>query len=198
MATVSRNLVISKSNLTGFSAVSPDPLDILTQEGFEDLAANTYISSVYQGATISVDLEFKVRYIGALDVEEGILPATSVTSNYDFTTHGITTAFISSNLLRISGTYANVFSNEYYNFVLNDMSTIQLPATTQVDFLALIEYNMPNPVTVDKEYTFSVVARTDFSSPTPTSSIAGQMNQWVVWNYAPTVSSILSLVAQGV
>ena len=198
MATVSRSLVISKSNLTGFSAVSPDPLDILTQEGFADLAANTYISSVYQGATISVDLEFKVRYIGALDVEEGILPATSVTSNYDFTAHGINTAFISSNLLRISGTYANVFSNEYYNFVLNDMSTIQLPATTQVDFLALIEYNMPNPVTVDKEYTFSAVARTDFSSPTPTSSIAGQMNQWVVWNYAPTVSSILSLVAQGV
>ena len=122
MATVSRSLVISKSNLTGFSAVSPDPLDILTQEGFEALAANTYISSVYQGATISVDLEFKVRYIGALDVEEGILPATSVTSNYDFTAHGINTAFISSNLLRISGTYANVFSNEYYNFVLNGLA----------------------------------------------------------------------------
>ena len=198
MATVSRNLVISKSNLTGFSAVSPDPLAVLTEEGFGDLAANTYITSVYQGATISVDLEFKVRYLDALNVEEGILPATSVTSNYDFTTHGITAAFISNNLLRLSGTYSNVFSNEYYNFVLNDMSTIQLPATTQVDYLALIEYNMPNPVTVDKEYTFSAVARTDFSSPTPTSSIAGQMNQWVVWNYAPTVSSILSLVAQGV
>lgn len=198
MATVSRNLVITKSNLIGFSTVSPDPLDVLTQEGFGDLAANTYISSIYQGSTISVDLEFKVLYIGAMDVEEGILPATSVTSNYDFTTHGVTVAYINNNLLRISGTYSNVFSNEYYNFVLNDMSTIQLPATTQVDFLALIEYNMPNPVTVDKEYTFSVVARTDFSSPTPTSSIAGQMNQWVVWNYTPTVSSIQSLVAQGV
>jgi len=198
MATVSRNLVITKSNLIGFSAVSPDPLDVLTQEGFGDLAANTYISSIYQGATISVDLEFKVRYLGALDVEEGILPATSVTSNYDFTTHGITAAFISNNLLRISGTYSNAFNDEYYNFVLKDMTTAQLPASTQVDFLALIEYNMPNPVTIDKEYTFSAVARTDFSSPTPTSSISGQMNQWVVWNYAPATSSILSLVAQGV
>jgi len=198
MATVSRNLVITKSNLIGFSAVSPDPLAVLTEEGFGDLAANTYISSIYQGATISVDLEFTVRYLDALDVVEGILPATSVTSNYDFTTHGITAAFISNNLLRISGTYSNAFNDEYYNFVLKDMTTAQLPASTQVDFLALIEYNMPNPVTIDKEYTFSAVARTDFSSPTPTSSISGQMNQWVVWNYAPATSSILSLVAQGV
>ena len=198
MPTVSRNIVVTQSNITGFSAVSPDPISILTEEGFGALAAATYLPSIYQGATISIDLKFDIEYIGALDIVEGILPAESVTSYFNFSSHGLTTTYISNNLIRIAGTYVNAFTDEYYSFVLNDMSVVTLPATTNVDFLALVEYNMPNPVTIKNEYLFDAVGRTDFASPTPTSTVSGEMFQWVVWNYVPTVSTVLNLVTEGV
>jgi hypothetical protein len=198
MPTVSRNIVVTQSNITGFSAVSPDPIAILTEEGFGVLAAATYLPSIYQGATISIDLEFNIEYIGALDIVEGVLPAQNVTSYFNFSNHGLTATYISNNLIRIAGTYVNAFTDEYYNFVLKDMSQAILLPTTDEDFLALIEYNMPNPVTIKNEYLFDAVGRTDFASPTPTSSISGEMFQWIVWNYTPTVSTILSLVDEGI
>jgi hypothetical protein len=190
-------LSITTSNLTGFSAVSPDPIASLTEEGFGDTANTAYIPSIYQGTTFSVDLTFNIKYLVFGSIEQ-TLPAESVTSLFDFNVHGITTTYLSSNVIRLSGTYANAFTDEFYNFVLKDMSQAILLPTTEEDFLALVEYNMPNPVTIENKYNFEAVGRVLYSSPTPTTIYTGNISQWIVWKYPPTVTTILDLVSRGV
>jgi hypothetical protein len=190
------NVIVTTSNIFGMPAISPDPIGFFTEEGQGAYAADKYLPSIYQGTTFSIDLTFSIEYTVFLTTF--ILPADSATSLFDFSTHGITVTNVSNNVIRLSGTYVDAFPDEYYNFVLKDMSQAILLPTTEEDFLALIEYNMPNPVTIENQYLFDVVGPLEYNSPTPTTTVSGDMFQWIVWKYPPTVTTILDLVSRGV
>jgi hypothetical protein len=192
------NVIVTTSNIFGMPAISPDPIGFFTEEGQGAYAADKYLPSIYQGTTFSIDLTFSIEYSALLGGVIGTLPAESVTSYFDFNIHGITTTYLSNNVIRLSGTYVNAFTDEYYNFVLKDMSQAILLPTTDEDFLALIEYNMPNPVTIENHYLFDAVGPLEYTSPTPTTTVSGDMFQWIVWKYPPTVTTILDLVSRGV
>jgi hypothetical protein len=184
-------VTINTSNATGFVTVSPDPALVLTNDG-ETAAPNSYIPTIYGGQTISIDIGFNIVYP---IMPEGVVttPATSVTALYDFAAKGINVSY-QGNVVRLSGTFSGTFDGEYYEFVLNDGTVQALPPDTTEDFKALVRYEMPNPVTQNNQYAFSV------TGPGETGNVTLQANvgQWVVWRYQTAVTNIQTLVSQGV
>ena len=182
---------INISNATGFVAVSPDPADVLTNDG-ETAPPNSYIPTIYGGQTISIDIGFNIVYP---IMPEGVVsaPATSVTALYDFASKGINVSYL-GNVVRLSGTFSGTFDGEYYEFVLNNGTIQALPPTTTEDFKALVRYEMPNPVTQNNLYAFSV------TGPGETGNVTLQANvgQWVVWQYQTAVNNIGTLVQLGI
>jgi hypothetical protein len=184
-------VTINTSNATGFVAVSPDPAAILTNDG-ETAAPNLYLPTIYGGQTISIDVGFNIVYP---IMPEGTIsaPATSVTVLYDFASKGINVSYV-GNLIRLAGTYSSTFDGEYYQFVLNDGTLEFLPPDTSEDFKALVRYEMPDPVTQNNQYAFSV------TGPGETGNVTLQANvgQWIVWNYQTANTNIQTLVSQGI
>ena len=184
-------VTINTSNATGFVAVSPDPASVLTNDG-ESAAPNLYLPTIYGGQTISIDVGFNIVY-PIMPEGNVTAPATSVTALYNFAAQGINVSYL-GNVVRLSGTFSSIFEGEYYEFVLNDGTLEALPPDTTEDFKALVRYEMPNPVTQNNQYAFSV------TGPGETGNVTLQANigQWVVWQYQTAVNNIQTLVSQGV
>ena len=183
-------VTINTSNATGFVTVSPDPAAVLTNDG-ETAAPNLYIPTIYGGQTISIDIGFNIVY-PIMPEGNVTAPATSVTALYDFASKGINVTYL-GNVVRLSGTYSSTFDGEYYQFVLDDGTLEVLPPDTTEEFKALVRYEMPNPVTQNNQYTFSV------TGPGETGNVTLQANvgQWIVWRYQTAVDNIGSLRVRG-
>jgi hypothetical protein len=179
-------VTINTSNATGFVTVSPDPAAVLTNDG-ESAAPNLYLPTIYGGQTISIDIGFNIVYP---IMPEGNVsaPATSVTAIYDFAAQGINVTYLGGGV-RLSGIFPSPFDSEYYQFVLDDNSLEILPPDTTSDFKALVRYEMPNPVTENVQYAFSV------TGPGETGNVTLQANigQWIVWSYQTAVTNISTL-----
>ena len=182
---------INTSNATGFVTISPDPATVLTNDG-ELPAPNLYIPTIYGGQTFSIDIGFSIAY-PIMPEGSNSAPATSVTALYDFAARGINVSYL-GNVARLSGTYSSTFDGEYYEFVLEDNTLEVLPPDTTEDFKALVRYEMPNPVTQNNQYAFSV------TGPGETGNVTLQANigQWVVWQYQTAVNNIGTLVQLGI
>jgi hypothetical protein len=187
------------TNQSGFEAVSPDPLAVVTdpEGGSQPEPGTIYLPTIYAGTTYSIDIQFTVKYYDTLDALIGTSLASNVTTTFNFTQFGMTAVKLNASTYRISGTYSNAFPDEYYRFKMKNNSLQVLPANTTEDFLALIEYNMPQPVTTNKEMLFNVSAPAEFNG-SPNINWPFTMYQWVVWRYQSAVASVQSLVNQGI
>ena len=185
-------VTINTSNATGFVTVSPDPAAVLTNDG-ESAAPNLFLPTIYGGQTISIDVGFNVVYPIMPEGNVVSAPATSVTALYDFAAKGINVTYL-GNVVRLSGTYSSTFDGEFYQFVFNDGTLKTLEPDTTEDFKALVRYEMPNPVTQNNQYAFSV------TGPGETGNVTLQANvgQWVVWRYQTAVTNVQTLVSQGI
>lgn len=193
---MSYSVVVTQTNKSGFSpTVSPDPFASVTEEGG---TSNIHIQSAYQGSYYSVDLVFEAEYPDPLTGNVlGTANVTNVTpTTFNFSDYGMTALKVSNNIIRISGTFTNAFPDEFYYFKLRDNSFEYLEPTTNVEFKALIHYNMPTPTTIEESYPFEVQAPTDFGGAAK-SNVTHTMKQWIVWRYQPAVAAVQSLIAQG-
>jgi len=195
-----RKLRLLQSNATGFVSIVPrDPLSTEINDA-SPLAADYiewHIPSINEGATYSIDLTANVEYYDnatGVPTLVGSLPVRSANTSYDFSQHGMVANIISSYTVRLSGTFANVFQDSYYEFVLENGNTVQMAPNVNSTFKALIEYEMPSITTVDKEFPFNFTVNTQFAS-TSTVSDTKNVGQWVVWAFEPTANLIQQLVA---
>lgn len=199
MTTEVRVLRLLQSNATGFVSIVPrDPLSTEINDA-SPLSADYiewHIPSINEGTTYSIDLTANVMYysntLGVLTLV-GSLPVRSANTSYDFGQHGMVANVISSDTVRLSGTFANVFQDSYYEFVLENGSTVQMGPNVNSTFKALIEYEMPSITTIDKEFPFNFTVNTEFASAT-TVSDTKNVGQWVCWAFEPTANLIQQLV----
>ena len=195
-----RVLRLVQSNLFGFSNIVPqDPLttEINDASPLTEDYIQWHVPSIYEGTNYSIDLTANVMYYdNATDPPTlvGSLPVRSANTSYDFGQHGMVANIISSDTVRLSGTFANVFQDSYYEFVLENGNTIQMGPNVNSTFKALIEYEMPSITTIDKEFPFNFTVNTEFASAT-TASDTKNVGQWVVWAFEPTANLIQQLVA---
>jgi len=187
---------VTQLNPSGFGAVAGDPLAAVAEDG--STAYSNFIPTVYEAATFSIDLQFEGSYSSAGDPPVITLEnATAVTLTTDVAINGLVVTKPNVYTYRISGAWANAFTNSYYQFKMRDLSLQVLPPTTTEDWIALIRYQMPSPTSIQKDIVFSVTIPPDplLGGAATTENVT--MSQWVFWNFASARASVITLVGEG-
>jgi hypothetical protein len=188
---------ITQSNASGFSTVPGDELNFLI-DGETGIVPQTYLPTVYEAIPFSIDLYFQGKYADPLDpLVFTYLDATNNASTYDWASLGLTYTKLTASTCRISGSHLNPFPNQFYRFVLPDMSLEVLPPNTTTPFYSLEKYQMPSPVSVMKSMTINVTIPPDplIGGPATTETIT--MDQWVHWSYSSAVAAIAAARSRG-
>lgn len=149
-----------------------------------------YLPDAYEATAFFAIVEFLIQetIVDGESEEETVIitPASSVTSDFDFAFYNITYTQINANTIRIDGPILNVFQDQYYQFVLPDLSTPILPFNTTEEFLSLIRYQKPASNTTLFEYSFLVNEVYDTA-----------VYQWINWKFESAVGNIDDLVSRG-
>ena len=194
-----RILKLNQSNLFGFANIVPQ--DPLTTE-INDASPLTgdyiqwHVPSIYEGTNYSIDLTANVQYYDnatGTPTLVGSLPVISANTSYNFGQHGMVASIISNDTIRLSGTFANVFTDSYFEFVLENGNTVQMAPNVNSTFKALIEYEMPNVTSVDLAFPFNFSVNTEFASSVVVSDTK-DVGQWAVWKLEPIAVLIQQLV----
>jgi hypothetical protein len=189
---------ITQSNKTGFSTVPADELNFII-DGETGVVPDTYMPTVYEAIPFSIDLYFQGKYADPLDpMVYTYADATNNSSTYNWAALGLTYTKLTNSTCRISGSHQNPFPDQFYRFVLPDLSLAVLPGNTTTEFFSLEKYQMPSPVSVMKSMTISVTI-----PPDPTLGTGGgvqtvTMDQWVHWSYPSAVAAIAAARARGI
>jgi len=191
------SIKITQSNLTGFSAVSGDELNFLI-DGETGAVPDTYIPTVYEAIPFSIDLYFQGKYPS---VEDPLVftyaDATNNTSTFNWASLGLTYTKLTASTCRISGSHQNPFPDQFYRFVLPDLSLEVLPGDTTKEFYSIEKYQMPSPVSVMKSMTINVTIPPDPILGTGGGVQTVTMDQWVHWYYPSAVAAIAAARARG-
>jgi hypothetical protein len=187
---------VNQLNPSGFGTVAGDPLAAITEDG--STAFSNFIPTVYEAATFSIDLEFQGAYASAGEPPTyTYVNATAVSLTTNLAINGLVATKPNAYTYRISGSWANAFTNSYYQFKMRDYSLKVLPPTTNEDWIGLVRYQMPSPTSIQKDIVFSVTIPPDpLLGGAPTTENV-TMSQWVFWNFASARASVINLVGQG-
>jgi hypothetical protein len=187
---------VTQSNPSGFSGVAGDPLAAVSED--ESTAFSNFIPTVYEAAAFSIDLEFQGKYADVADPPTYTYAnATAVSLTTNVALNGLVATKLNAYTYRISGAWANAFTNSYYQFKMKDYSLKVLPPTTTEDWIALIRYQMPSPTSIQKDIVFTVTIPADplLGGSSTTENVT--MSQWVFWNFASARASVINLVGRG-
>lgn len=193
-------LRVTQINSSGFSA----PSDFVVAPT-DPLESNLTLPSAYEILdNFSIDITFEGMYeqiTSIVDPTTGMMStntdyvyenAVNVTSSFDWSEFGLTFSKPNAYTVRLTGPGINVFPDQYYKFVLPDLSEVVLPADTEVPFYSLIKYNKPAANYVMKTYPFVVTRPVSYgSSSTETENVS--MDQWFYWRYQVAVANIASI-----
>lgn len=190
-----RVLRLTQSNATGFVNIEPlDPLSLEIND--DDPLTSDYIEwhipSIFEGTTYSIELTANVEYFED-EVLIGTLPVRAISTSYDFGQNGLEANIISNDTIILSGTFVNAFTDQYYEFVLEDGSVVELAPNVNSTFKALIEYEMPDITTIDFEFPFNFSVNAEFESAVIESDTK-DIEQWVVWEFNTAANIIQQLV----
>lgn len=174
-------IAIELSNLVGFEGLDPDVP--------EDGTAGLLLPTVREGQFFSVDITFFDKQIIA-DPESGveseiITPATEVEGDYNFDQYGLSLTIIDADTVRLSGPIQDAFPDQYYRFVMPDLSLQIHPPNIDQPFFSLQKYKMPDPTYILLSYGFIVTVGTPQEVT---------VSQWVYWDYQTAVDNITRLV----
>ena len=149
--------------------------------------------------TFSVDVKFEGEYE---DLTDPLNPtytyadATNVTSTFNWSQYNLTMTKLNAYTVRITGPANNVFTDQYYKFVLPDLSQVVLPADTTEPFLSLIKYHKPANNSVTVSYPLSVTIPVSYGSgSTTTESTTLSHTFW--WSVNVAKANIARLKTQG-
>jgi hypothetical protein len=126
------------------------------------------------------------------------LPATLVTTNYNWASVGLTYTALTANSIRISGASSYDFNTQTYNFVKSDLSTETLPPPTSPPYNLIYEYTLPT--NKSQKLTYSSIFVTIPPDPLdliPIGIITVNMEQWVHWSFASARAKVLFLKENG-
>lgn len=185
---------ITLLNSSGFSAPS----------AYEDPEDKFKITSAYEGIdNFSIDIKFEGVYPDPLspplEPVNFYANALNVTSSYDWASIGITLSKPNAYTVRLVGPGINVFTGQYYKFVLTDFTEQVLPADTTIPFYSLDKYQMPSPTFIQYTYPFAVTLYSTYNGTTGSGSVIENvtLNQWWFWSYSSAVSNIASCRTRG-
>jgi hypothetical protein len=198
-------LKITQSNLVGFEAIPGDELDVIRagtggEDGSGGLVPQTYLPTVYESMPYSIDLTFEGKYASPADPPEyTTLPATLVTTTFNWASVGLIYTPLTVNSVRISGASSYDFSTQYYNFVKADYNTQTLPPPTSPPYNLIYEYSLPTNKSQMLTYAsiFVTIPPDPYGLSPPGGIETVNMDQWIHWSFASARAKVLFLKANG-
>lgn len=165
-----------------------NPPPPLFPPGEED--ADLYLPDVYEETEFYVEFEFLIEETTESGNEDGttevqIYPASTVETDFDFSVYGLIYTQLNSNTVRLDGPVQDVFLDQFYQFVLPDMSEPILPFDTSVPYYSLIKYQEPGDKLVRLEYEFEV------------DGLATTVYHWVHWSFETAKQNIEYTIPRG-
>jgi len=157
-------------NVQGF----PDP-----PLGFSD--PEPLLKDIYENNPISFDLRYQLVTPGAMEGD----PETNVSTKVDLVSYtanvsGLSAIKVSDQVIRVSGTPTDIFTDGYYNVLLRDKKTLKkLQSDSGEDFLTIVQWAIPTTRT--KQFTQNVtvtVTNLDDSSFENNSNLLLQTAYW--------------------
>lgn len=122
--------------------------------------------------------------------------ATDVTSTFNWSAYGMTMTKPNAYTIRISGPSREVFPDQYYKFVLPDLTQQILPSDTTVPFYSIIKYHKPASNSVALTYPIDVTIPSTYGSgSTVVESTSLSHTHW--WSVAVASANIARLKTQG-
>lgn len=194
-------------NLSGFpSGIPGDAYAGIGEDG--GVLPSYLMPSAYQGSTVSVDIKFTVKYPDSSDPLGELMvsvPVKSVTALTNVTPIGMSFVKLTdtdplSETHRFSGTYTNVFLDEYYKFKMRDLQEKVLPAINNEDYLALFDYNPPPTKHILKSYQFLVEWDSSLDGlgiPIPSGEETITITQNLYWNYSTSIATFQQVLSTG-
>lgn len=184
MSTSSTRRVVINILQSSGGGTPPPPL-------FEPDELDLYLPNAYEETEFFVVFEFLIEETTTSQNEDGnvevrIYPATNVDTTFDFSQYNITYTKINDNTIRLDGPVRDAFPDQYYQFVLPDMSEPILPFDTDEVYYSLIKYQEPSNKLVRLEYGFSV----DTFSPT--------VYHWIYWSFESAKQNIEYTIERGI
>jgi len=181
--TTSRVIINITDTAGGGSPPIPDP-----ENSDEDAL---YLPTAYESVNFYVEFEFLIEETTESQNEDGntevqTFPATSVESDFNFDQYNITYSLINDYTVRLEGPIQNTFPDQFYQFVLPDLSTPVLPPDTEEEFFSLIKYQKPANNSVELVYDFLV-----------NGGLNVNVNHIIVWRFQSAVNNIQTLVSKG-
>lgn len=195
---------------------------IANQSGFTAPSAGSYtppvdgsevppIPSAYETVdNFSVDITFEGKYQvitpGTVDPITGLAGediityvyqnAVNVTSSYDWASIGVTYSKPNAYTVRLTGPGTNVFTDQYYRYVLPDLTQQVLPADTTVPYYSLVQYQKPSSNSVTLTYPFNVTIPSTYGSGSTTvESVSMSHTYW--WAISVAYANIARIKTQG-
>lgn len=158
-----------------------------------------YIPSAIEAIdNFSIDLIVEGVYPDAVDPELVTYQyATDVRSSFDWASIGLTFTKLNAYTVRLTGPATNVFTNQFYRFKMTDYTEQVLQADTELPFLGLIQYQMPQPTFIMKTFPFEADLPADPLTPGSGGTETFDMFQWYFWRYQVAIANIAAINARG-
>lgn len=156
----------------------------------ENGSGDLYLPEVYEAVYFFVEFEFLIETTTedpeTSETTVSTSPASTVSTEFDFDLYGLTYTEIDNNTVKIEGPISNVFLDQFYQFVLPDMTEPVLPFDTDVPYYSLIKYQKPSVNQVLFEYDFLV-----------NNTYNTIVNQWVHWSFETAKQNIEYTIPRG-
>lgn len=170
---------------TGFP-ITPIPGVALPEEVITPI-----FPSVYGATEIEFDVQFEYRE-GTEESGYTYYPIKEVYSIKDLTGNNINIQSVSTDTVTVSGSISNLFSGEYYRFLMSDLKTeLNLPPINNEDWIAILKWSFPTSVKGQLDYEFE--AKIEMNTTTTITSTAS-ITQEVFWNFNFSYNQFLDLV----
>lgn len=194
MLTIDVLLRVTPTNPVGFPNPPINPPAPLLDGGIESVPVP---NEVYEGSTFSFDVVYQLytpTMSGDTESQTDVLTKIDLLE-YTSDSNGLQATKLNDNTIRISGACTGVFTDAYYKFLMPDKTVKILPANTIENFLALIEWSIPNTKIKTINHTLKVkVTDVEHNSNEERTNM---FSQTVYWKYETALAQFRAILSKG-
>ena len=153
------------------------------------------LKDIYENSTISFDIRYQLVTPGPL---EGDLPVNTATQvdlvSYTTDISGLKAEKVSGQVIRVSGTPTDIFTDGYYRVLLKDKKTLQqIKSDGGEDFLTIVQWSIPTTKIKEFQHNVTVqITNLDDDSYGLDSNLITQTAYWKSDNAVLTFRNLLS------
>lgn len=164
--------------------ITVTPVTIPTVVGDDYTGAVGTLPSVVKGETFAIDIQF--QYTDESMVQWNV---NSITSTLAFNEAIVTV--VNSNpyayTIRISGTITDIFTDEYYRFLISSGVLVQQNVAPS-DWIAITKWKLPSVKSINVTHSFTVNANEG--------TVSTDLTQYIYWTFDTSFSYFQTLVEE--